>query len=108
MPLASATDYATIGGWNLAGQFAKHRDQLVDAAQLGYKLLAASGIPPQAVDCEDAVRVHIHGSADFDIMMQAAQISYDFVIWICWPDVWPASCSTRSFTPSRIKLSCRA
>jgi|SRR5690348_11462893 hypothetical protein len=81
MPLASATDYATIGGWNLAGQFAKHRDQLVDAAQLGYKLLAASGIPPQAVDCEDAVRVHIHGSADFDIMMQAAQISYDFVIW---------------------------
>ena len=79
--MPSAVDYTTIGGWNLATEFANHRDQLIEAAKIGYKLLAGSSIQPQAADCEDAVRVHIHGSASFDLMMQAAAISYDFVIW---------------------------
>jgi hypothetical protein len=81
MPPAFAVDYTTISGWNLSGEFTAHRAELIDVAKLGYRLLAASGIPPQAVDCEDVVRVHIHGCAAFDTMMQSKAISYDFVNW---------------------------
>lgn len=81
MPLASALDYTTIGGWNLSAGFNNRRDRLIEVAKAGYQMLAASGNPPQAADCEDIVRVHIHGSAEFDALMQSAAISYDFVIW---------------------------
>jgi len=81
MPLASVSDYTTISGWSLSTEFANRRNHLIDIAKIGYGMLAGSGLLPQPSDCEDTIRLLIHGSAEFNDMMQVRVISYDFVIW---------------------------
>src|SRR5580704_13452902 len=81
MPLASAMDYTCIGGWNLSKDFTQMRDRLLEVAKIAYKMLAASGRPPQPAECEDTVTLLLHGSSAFGLLMQAASISYDFVAW---------------------------
>jgi hypothetical protein len=79
-PLASASDYACISGWNLSAGITKRRAQLIAVAQSARKTLMASGRMPQPGECEPMLIAHFHGSAAFAALMQDGQVMNDFIL----------------------------
>jgi hypothetical protein len=78
--LASALDYACIGGWNLAMKFANSRDSLIAVAKSAFQLLASSGRQPQPDECEGVVVAHLLGSKAFSALMHAGKVPTDVII----------------------------